>query len=102
VTADREQFAAAGRRIMSVLCEVAAGVGVEPGFVVAKGGTTSIEIARTALGARRAEVLGQVAAGVPVWRLGAEARGAHRPYVVFPGNVGTAETLREVVRTLGG
>ncbi len=101
VNTSMESFAAVGRKIMATLCEIVAGVSVEPSFVVAKGGITSIEIARCALGARRAQVLGQVAAGVPVWRLGAEARWAGLPYVVFPGNVGTVETLREVVRTLG-
>ncbi len=95
-----ESFAAVGRRIMAVLCDVVREVEVEPSFVVAKGGITSIEIASRALGARRAQVLGQISPGVPVWRLGAEARWAHLPYVVFPGNVGTATTLRETVREL--
>ncbi|MFB3883370.1 MAG: four-carbon acid sugar kinase family protein [Armatimonadota bacterium] len=100
VSPKAESFAAVGRRIMAALCETAARVAFEPSFVIAKGGITSIEIARRALGARRAQVLGQIAPGVPVWRLGAEARWAHLPYIVFPGNVGTVETLREVMRTL--
>ncbi len=76
-------------------------IAIAPGFVVAKGGITAIEIARSALRARRAEVRGHVASGVPVWRLGTEARWADLPYVVFPGNVGTSATLRDVVRTIG-
>jgi uncharacterized protein YgbK (DUF1537 family) len=46
---------------------------------------------------RRAQVLGQVSPGVPVWRLGPESRFAGAPYVVFPGNVGDAGTLAEIV-----
>ena len=67
------------------------------GFVVAKGGITSHELACKALDARRTRVLGQIAAGVPVWRLGAESLCPGMPYVVFPGNVGDAGTLEEVM-----
>ena len=46
--------------------------------------------------------IGQVRPGVPVWRLGAESRFPIMPYIVFPGNVGEAETLAEVVTELIG
>ena len=69
-------------------------------WLVAKGGITAHELARRALGARRARVLGQAAAGVPVWRLGPEAIRPGMTYVVFPGNVGDADTLRRVVELL--
>jgi uncharacterized protein YgbK (DUF1537 family) len=95
-------FLAAGRRIMSGLCEVVAGVDRTPGFLVAKGGITSIALARSALGCTEAEVLGQVRKGVPVWRLGAGSRWSDIPYVVFPGNVGDNASLLEVVRALKG
>ncbi|MGC8826436.1 MAG: nucleotide-binding domain containing protein, partial [Anaerolineae bacterium] len=69
----------------------------------------SHELAQRALGARRTRVLGQVAAGVPAWRItraGEESRGLKlspgAPYVVFPGNVGDDGTLLEVVRLLRG
>jgi len=32
--------------------------------------------------------------------LGSETRYENMPYIVFPGNVGTAETLADVVRKL--
>ncbi len=102
VSASPGQFAAVGRTIMATLCEAVGWLDVEPGFVVAKGGITSIEIARSALGAGRAAVLGQIAEGVPVWRLAAGSKWADLPYVVFPGNVGTESTLRDVVRALEG
>ncbi len=97
LTREGKGFAAVGRRIMATLCRVVEQISVEPSFIVAKGGITSIEIARTALRARRAQVLGQIAAGVPVWRLGPEATWSGVPYIVFPGNVGDSSALRDVV-----
>ncbi len=73
-----------------------------PGFIIGKGGITSSDIGTRALEARRALVLGQVRPGVPVWRLGEESRYPGLPYVVFPGNVGDAGTLAEIVVDLSG
>lgn len=73
-----------------------------PGFVVGKGGITSSDVGTGALEARRAVVLGQIRPGVPVWRLGPESRYPGLPYVVFPGNVGEAGTLAEIVTELSG
>jgi hypothetical protein len=39
---------------------------------------------------------------VPVWRLDSESRFPSMPYIVFPGNVGEAETLAEIVTELIG
>ncbi len=75
-------------------------LGVKPAFVVAKGGITSSDVATKALGIRRADVLGQICPGIPVWRCGPEGRFPGVPLVVFPGNVGDAETLKEAVRIL--
>lgn len=76
---------------------VAAG---RPAWVVAKGGITSSDVATRALGARRATVLGQVLAGVPVWRVSDPDGRAAMTLVVFPGNVGEDDGLRDVVATL--
>jgi uncharacterized protein YgbK (DUF1537 family) len=95
-----QDFLAAGRSVMSSLCEVAAGISELPGFVIAKGGITSIALARTALHCSEAEVLGQVQKGVPVWRLGPGSKWSDVPYVVFPGNVGDESSLLKVVELL--
>jgi uncharacterized protein YgbK (DUF1537 family) len=95
-------FLAAGRAIMSGLCSLVAGIRQQPGFLVAKGGITSIALARSALGCTDAQVLGQILKGVPVWRLGAGSRWKDVPYVVFPGNVGDDESLRKVFDILAG
>lgn len=71
-----------------------------PGWMVAKGGITACDTAAHGLGVRCAEVLGQIAPNVPVWRLGAESRRPGMPYVVFPGNIGGDGELAAVVRRL--
>ncbi len=73
-----------------------------PDFIVAKGGITSSDIGTEALGVRRAIVIGQARAGVPVWRLGPETPYGGAPYVVFPGNVGESTTLASLVTEMIG
>jgi uncharacterized protein YgbK (DUF1537 family) len=75
---------------------------VTPAFVVAKGGITSSDIGTKALKVKRARVLGQVRPGIPVWQTGEESKFPRIPYVIFPGNVGEADTLKEVVSVLMG
>jgi hypothetical protein len=73
---------------------------VTPAFVIAKGGITSSDIGTKALGVRKAYVLGQIRPGIPVWRTGSESTFPGTPYVIFPGNVGEAETLKEAAEIL--
>ena len=73
---------------------------VKPAFVVAKGGITSSDVGTKALGVMRAWVLGQIAPGIPVWQCGDRSKWPGIPYVIFPGNVGEAETLKEVAMVL--
>lgn len=73
---------------------------IAPAFVVAKGGITSSDVGTKALRVRRAEVLGQIKPGIPVWKTGEESRFPGIPYVIFPGNVGEAQTLKEAVELL--
>ena len=67
--------------------------------VVAKGGITSAELARTGVGASRALVRGQVLPGVSVWDL-VSAEGEDRLYVVVPANVGGPDALVDVLAAL--
>lgn len=100
--AEGKEFLQFGQQIMMALCSVVQLVGQRPSFVVAKGGITSIEIARTGLGVKEAYVPGQIAKGVPLWQLGPEAKWPGIAYVVFPGNVGDDTTLAQVVQALRG
>jgi uncharacterized protein YgbK (DUF1537 family) len=91
---------AAGRTVSDALVTLVRALAVRPRFVIAKGGITSSDIAVKALGVRRALILGQAAAGVPVWRIGPESRWPGLGYVVFPGNVGAPDTLAALVKKL--
>ncbi len=68
-----------------------------PAWLLAKGGITSSDTAVHGLDIRRAEVLGPVRPGIPAWRCGPESRFPGMTYIVFPGNVGDAATLRSIV-----
>jgi uncharacterized protein YgbK (DUF1537 family) len=98
--ADAEGSLRIGAQVSEALVAIVRGIAVRPRYIVAKGGITSSDIATRGLDVRRAMVLGQIAAGVPVWQLGAESRYPGLAYVVFPGNVGGAETLAEIVGAL--
>lgn len=73
---------------------------VTPAFVIAKGGITSSDVGTKALQVKKANVLGQIRPGIPVWQTGEESRFPMTPYVIFPGNVGEITTLKEAVEIL--
>ena len=73
-----------------------------PGWIVAKGGITSHDIALHGLRIRRAEVAGQLFPGMisvfhPI-EAASEVIGV--PYIVFAGNVGDDETLAQVAQIM--
>ena len=76
------------------------GLCVEPAFIIAKGGITSSDIGIKALKVKKARVMGQIQPGIPVWQLGPESKFPSMPYVIFPGNVGDAQSLAKAVRIL--
>ena len=75
---------------------------VIPAFVIAKGGITSSDVGTKALRVIKANVLGQIEPGIPVWQTGKESKFPMTPYIIFPGNVGEVTTLREAVEKLTG
>ena len=102
-TDDPDDSLAFSRSVSGALAEVVARLdrGRPPRFIVAKGGITSSDVATAGLGVRRAEVAGQLLPGaVSVWLLTADSDFPGLPYVIFPGNVGDAETLARVVSIL--
>ena len=91
-----------GGRVSAGLIEVVRNLTTRPRYLIAKGGITSSDLATRGLGVKRAIVLGQILPGVPVWELGAETKFPGLPYVVFPGNVGGLDALKEVVGQFNG
>lgn len=75
---------------------------VIPAFVIAKGGITSSDVGTKALRVIKANVLGQIEPGIPVWQTGEESKFPMTPYIIVPGNVGEVTTLREAVEKLTG
>lgn len=47
---------------------------VEPSFVIAKGGITSSDVGTKALAVKKANVMGQIKPGIPVWQTGDESK----------------------------
>jgi len=86
-----------GNAVSRGLASVVSNLDVRPRFIIAKGGITSSDVATRGLGIRRAMVLGQACPGVPVWTIGEEGKFPGMSYVVFPGNVGGDDALRDLV-----
>ncbi len=87
-------------RISRALAALVKSLTAAPRCIIAKGGITSSDIAVYGLGVSRAQVMGQVAPGVPVWRLGEGAKHPGMSYVIVPGNVGDDQALSSILRTV--
>lgn len=97
---DAEKNLAASVNISGALTSIVKRLKARPKFLIAKGGITSSDVGTKGLGVKKALVLGQVAAGIPVWKTGAESKFPDMSYIIFPGNVGDVDTLREIVEQL--
>jgi len=84
--------------ISNSLVEIIRSLQIQPKFIIAKGGITSSDVATQGLNIKKADVIGQVTKGVPVWLTGDEAKYQKMPYVIFPGNVGDEDTVTEVYK----
>ena len=89
-------------KISDAVQSLVGNLSVVPSFVIAKGGITSSDIGTKALRVKRATVMGQIRPGIPIWQTGEESKFPLTPYVIFPGNVGEIETLREAAEILMG
>ena len=83
-----------GQRISDFLVEMVARLPFVPSYLVAKGGITSNDILTKGLALKSAVVLGQIVPNVPC------VMTARFPYIIFPGNVGCDDSLREVYEKL--
>lgn len=99
-SADSRENLRIGSRVSDGLIAILRMIAAKPRYVLAKGGITASDVATKGLHVKRALVLGQILPGVPVWRLGEESIHPGLPYIVFPGNVGGDEALRNVVGML--
>jgi len=99
-TGNKEDELRLSVRISDAVQSLVGRLTVTPAFVIAKGGITSSDVGTKALAVKKANVLGQIRPGIPVWQTGEESTFPKTPYVIFPGNVGEATTLKEAVEIL--
>jgi uncharacterized protein YgbK (DUF1537 family) len=97
---DAASSLAIGGRISDSVTAIVSRIKTRPRYLLPKGGITSSDVATESCGVRRAMVLGQILPGVPVWRLGGESRYPGLVYIIFPGNVGDACSIADVVNLL--
>ena len=98
----KEEALVRSAKISEAVQSLVANLNTAPSFIIAKGGITSSDIGTKALAVQRANVMGQICPGIPVWQTGAESRFPDTPYVIFPGNVGERGTLKEAANILMG
>lgn len=101
-TDDKDKQLMVSVEISDAVTSIIGKLNVRPSFIVAKGGITSSDVGTKALRVKKANVMGQIKPGIPVWMTGEESKFSNMPYVIFPGNVGEITTLREVVEILMG
>lgn len=99
-TGDKEDELRLSVKISEAVQSLVGKLTVTPSFVIAKGGITSSDVGTKALAVQKANVLGQIKPGIPVWQTGDESKFPQTPYVIFPGNVGEITTLKEAVEVL--
>ncbi|MBR0577616.1 four-carbon acid sugar kinase family protein [Bacillus sp. FSL K6-0046] len=89
-------------QISDAVTSIVQRLSIRPKYLIAKGGITSSDIGTRGLSVKRATVAGQIRPGIPVWQTGEESKFPFMSYVIFPGNVGSKDTLKEAVDILEG
>ena len=83
------------RQLALRMAQVVLGLQAPLGYVIAKGGTTSLTLLQQGLGLRQLRLLGQLQAGLSLVRPEQpHERFGSLPVVTFPGNLGDADSLR--------
>ncbi|QNJ27936.1 four-carbon acid sugar kinase family protein [Synechococcus sp. A15-24] len=87
-----------GRRLSCALAELmarlAAALAPDLGYLISKGGTTTQTLLSKGLGLTAVQLEGQLLPGLSLVR-SSEGRHSGLPIITFPGNLGSADTLRD-------
>lgn len=75
---------------------------VRPSFLISKGGITSYDCLSIDLDVKKALALGQIEKNVGVIRILDDSKFKDMPVVIFPGNVGSVDTLYKITERLKG
>lgn len=101
--ADIQTRLAFGQAVSQLLMEIEQGLPPTIGFLISKGGITSNDTLSIGLGLAAVRLLGQIAPGCSVVITPPDHdRFPNLPVVLFPGNVGDADTLAQVYRRFRG
>ena len=95
---DVEKRQALGKTVSDFLVSLVRHLPYRAAYLVAKGGITSHDILTHGLEVKTARVMGQAINSVPC--IMAEKGGESLPYIIFPGNVGNEDSLREIFQRL--
>ena len=99
-TGDKEDELRLSVKISDAVQSLVGRLSITPSFVIAIVLFPSSDVGTKALEVKKANVLGQIKPGIPVWQTGEESKFPLTPYVIFPGNVGEISTLKEAVEVL--
>jgi len=91
---DAERRQQLGQQVSDFLVSIVQNLPYNPSYLVAKGGITSHDILCHGLQVKTARVMGQVINSVPCILTSAF------PYIIFPGNVGSEDSLLEIFNKL--
>ncbi|MFQ3613074.1 MAG: four-carbon acid sugar kinase family protein [Cyanobacteriota bacterium] len=92
-----------GQKVSGLLMQVVQGLPAGIGYLISKGGITSNDTLSVGLNLSAVRLLGQIHPGVSMVITPADhPRFPHLPVVLFPGNVGEADTLAVIYRRLSG
>jgi uncharacterized protein YgbK (DUF1537 family) len=81
-------------QLAQVMARLAAAVASDLGYLISKGGTTTQTLLSKGLGLTAVQLEGQLLPGLSLVRP-SEGRHAALPILTFPGNLGSADTLRD-------
>lgn len=84
-------------QISSGVVEIIKRMQIRPRFFIAKGGITSSDILTKALKVKKAQVMGQIIPGVPIWQLNDCPAFPGLMYMPFPGNLGGDDAVYKAI-----
>ena len=95
---DAEKRQHLGQTVSDFLVNIVRHLPFHPQYLVAKGGITSHDILTHGLEVKVARVMGQAINSVPCIMASRDSRPL--PYIIFPGNVGNEQSLKEIYEKL--
>lgn len=95
---DAEKRQHLGKTVSDFLVNIVRQLPFHPQYLVAKGGITSHDILTHGLSVKVARVMGQAINSVPC--IMASRNSQQLPYIIFPGNVGNEQSLKEIYEKL--